>query len=122
MDQFAADARRAELEEQKMTQEAQRLAEAHAREAEEAKRLELEKLRAESVLREREARAKRERILAEMERQRLLKGVEQAREAKAQKKLRDMGVCEKGFVWQKQVGGYRCAGGWHFISDSQLGL
>lgn len=35
--------------------------------------------------------------------------------------LREMGVCVAGFCWIKQVGGYRCAGGSHFVSNSELG-
>ena len=42
-------------------------------------------------------------------------------EVRVQAKLRDMGVCVAGFRWIKQAGGYRCAGGSHFVSDSQLG-
>jgi archaellum component FlaD/FlaE len=56
---------------------------------------------------------------------RRIKEAEEARkkcEAAAQKKLKMMGVCCAGFRWIKQNGGYRCAGGSHFVTDSQLGL
>jgi hypothetical protein len=43
-------------------------------------------------------------------------------ETKAQKKLRDMGVCCAGFRWIKQSTGYRCQGGSHFVSNAQLGV
>ena len=43
-------------------------------------------------------------------------------ERKAQTKLRALGVCPVGYRWIKQVGGYGCAGGTHFVSDAQLGL
>ena len=43
-------------------------------------------------------------------------------EAKAQKKLRDMGVCPVGFRWIKRGTGYMCAGGGHFVSNAQLGV
>ena len=43
-------------------------------------------------------------------------------EAKVQAKLRDIGVCPVGFRWIQQSGGYRCAGGSHFVSDGQLGI
>ena len=43
-------------------------------------------------------------------------------EVKAQAKLQAMGVCVAGFRWIKQSGGYRCAGGSHFVSDAQLGV
>jgi hypothetical protein len=36
--------------------------------------------------------------------------------------LRQMGVCVAGFRWIKQASGYRCAGGTHYISNSQLGV
>jgi hypothetical protein len=50
--------------------------------------------------------------------------IEQKRrkEQQAQKKLREMGVCVAGFRWIKQCGGYRCAGGAHFVSDGALGI
>lgn len=43
-------------------------------------------------------------------------------EARVQTKLRDMGVCPVGFQWIKASGGYRCAGGSHFVSAAQLGI
>lgn len=42
-------------------------------------------------------------------------------ELQVQVKLREMGVCVAGFCWIKQAGGYRCAGGSHFVSNSELG-
>lgn len=42
-------------------------------------------------------------------------------ELRVQVKLRNMGVCVAGFRWIKQAGGYRCAGGSHFVSSSELG-
>ena len=42
-------------------------------------------------------------------------------ELQVQVKLREMGVCVAGFRWIKQAGGYRCAGGSHFVSNSELG-
>lgn len=44
------------------------------------------------------------------------------REEAAKKKLQQMGVCPAGYQWIKQRGGYRCAGGSHWMSDGQLGL
>ena len=44
------------------------------------------------------------------------------KEREAQKKLKDMGVCCMGFRWIKQAHGYRCAGGGHYVSNTQLGL
>jgi len=45
---------------------------------------------------------------------------ERQKEAMAQKKLRNMGVCSAGFHWIKQQGGYRCAGGFHFVSNANI--
>jgi hypothetical protein len=41
-------------------------------------------------------------------------------EAKVQTALRSMGVCVQGYEWVKQPHGYKCRGGAHFISNSQL--
>jgi hypothetical protein len=43
-----------------------------------------------------------------------------AEELKKQEKLKHMGLCVMGFVWLKQPGGYRCAGGSHYISDVEI--
>ena len=42
------------------------------------------------------------------------------KEQEAQKKLRRIGVCPVGFRWIKQAGGYRCAGGSHWVTDAEL--
>jgi hypothetical protein len=42
--------------------------------------------------------------------------------ARIQQKIRKMGVCPVGFRWIKQSGGYRCAGGTHFVTNGQLGI
>ena len=69
-------------------------------------------------LREEAACRAKERALAEMERAR----EKQKKEQQVQAKLRHMGVCVAGFQWIKQSGGYRCAGGSHWVDDAQLGL
>lgn len=68
-----------------------------------------------------------ERIAAELERRRkeaILAAIEEAREMekRRQMKLRQLGPCPMGFRWIKQSGGYRCAGGSHFLDDAALGL
>lgn len=52
------------------------------------------------------------RLLAEEERRK--------KEEEARKKLAAMGACPAGYSWIKQGGGYRCAGGSHFMSEAAL--
>lgn len=52
------------------------------------------------------------KILAEEERRK--------KEEEARKKLAAMGACPVGYPWIRQGGGYRCAGGSHFISEAAL--
>ena len=61
----------------------------------------------------------------EVKRLRVLDREQQTRrqqEAKAQQKLREMGVFIMGYRWIKQSTGYRCAGGSHFVGNDALGL
>ncbi|CAD6447396.1 0557e774-38d7-48ff-aa0d-164e8d9530c5 [Sclerotinia trifoliorum] len=88
----------------------------------EAERREQLRLREEARLRELQAKAERERIEKEIERRRLEEVERRKKEAQAQAKLKTMGVCVAGFQWIKQAGGYRCAGGSHFVTDGQLGI
>ncbi|KAJ7756428.1 P-loop containing nucleoside triphosphate hydrolase protein [Mycena maculata] len=106
-------------EAQRLEAEAQRL-EAQARDqaAKDEMKRKLEEIRIAECL----AREERERRARELEAQRKAQELEQKREAKAQAALRNMGVCVAGFRWIKQAGGYRCAGGSHFINDAQLGM
>ena len=76
----------------------------------------------EERLREAATRAERARKAAELEAKEEAESLRRQQEAKAQEKLRHMGVCPVGYRWIKQAGGYRCAGGSHFVTDSQLGL
>ena len=80
------------------------------------RRLEQERIQREVMRRAREEK------LARLERERKAAEEGRAKEAAAQKKLRTLGVCVAGFQWIKQVGGYRCAGGSHFVSDAELGI
>lgn len=36
------------------------------------------------------------------------------------RELREMGRCEYGYEWTRVLGGYRCQGGLHFVSDGEL--
>jgi hypothetical protein len=116
MDKMAALARELEYErlQKEKQQEEERIAE--LKRAEQAAAEEAER-----------ARLEQERIAAELERRRReaeLEALERERqkEREAQKKLRTLGVCVAGFKWIKQAGGYRCAGGSHWVTDRQLGL
>ncbi|ESZ94905.1 NFX1-type zinc finger-containing protein 1 [Sclerotinia borealis F-4128] len=88
----------------------------------EAERQEQLRLREEARLRELKAREERERLEKERERRRLEEEERKRMDAKAQVKLREMGVCMAGFQWIKQEGGYRCEGGSHWVMDSELGM
>ncbi|KAF2017639.1 P-loop containing nucleoside triphosphate hydrolase protein [Aaosphaeria arxii CBS 175.79] len=100
--------------ERRRREEEQRIAELKraeqaALEAEQRRKMEGEMMRREME------RRRREKELLERERER-------KREMEVQEKLRMMGVCCQGFMWIKQSGGYRCAGGSHFMSNWALGL
>ena len=127
----AEHARQKAEEEEKLREEQQREEEARRRRAAaekaEAKRLAAEedelkrRLEQERIKRELERR-KREEKLARLERERKAAEEEKRKEEAAQRKLRSMGVCVAGFRWIKQPGGYRCAGGSHYVSEAQLSL
>jgi hypothetical protein len=116
-------------------EEAQRLAEEAEKEAEkaaaelreiqaknEAEALKLLRLREEARIRKMEAKAERERIQRELERRKQEEEERRKKEELFQSRLRQMGVCVAGYRWNKQGGGYRCAGGSHWVDDSQLGI
>ncbi|KAJ5333870.1 uncharacterized protein N7506_007653 [Penicillium brevicompactum] len=94
---------------EKEAEEARQRADEESRKRHEQARLEheLERRKQEAVAREIKARRK---AFEEARRK------EQANQAK----LRSMGVCVMGYKWIKSSGGYRCAGGSHWVSDAQL--
>ena len=126
-----------EREDSLLRQQSNALAEARAEEAlqaarlqelrenqakDQAEMLELKRRREEARLAEQKARMERERVAREMERARLERERRREEERKAQEKLREMGVCVAGYKWIKGAGGYRCAGGSHWVSDRELGI
>lgn len=94
---------------EKEAEEARQRADEESRKRHEQARLELEL-----------ERRKQEAVAREIEARR--KAFEEARrkEQANQAKLRSMGVCVMGYKWIKSSGGYRCAGGSHWVSDAQL--
>jgi hypothetical protein len=132
-DKFAAE--RLEEEQQRLIQEERELKEKAEREEAQAKLElqllqeqarqkaednELKRIYEEARIRHEMARRKRAIELAELEAKAKRAKEEKRKEAETQKKLRDIGICVAGFRWIKQQGGYRCAGGFHFVSDASL--
>ncbi|KAG2359774.1 hypothetical protein BDR07DRAFT_1336370 [Suillus spraguei] len=74
----------------------------------------------EQLMRQREAA--REEALAKLKKQEKEEETRRCDDAQAQQTLREMGACAAGFRWIKQSQGYRCACGFHFISNDQLEL
>ena len=66
------------------------------------------------------ADAKRQHELEEIERRRRVLEEKRKHEAMMQKKLMQLGRCPVGYAWIKQTGGYRCAGGSHYMSDGEV--
>lgn len=124
--------RAAELEKEKEEQEAQDRQQAAEGgpdgsdgddDEDEREKAERERRRLEKIA----AQRKRDEELAKIERKRKeeLVKIERKREerrveAKKQECLRKIGVCCAGFRWIKQAGGYRCAGGSHWVSDGEI--
>lgn len=76
-------------------------------ELEKAKQEHEEKMR--RIKREKDAAARAEALRLEAEKQK-----------KLQEAVRRICPCPAGFTWHKVGGGWRCAGGSHFVSDAQL--
>lgn len=106
--------------EERAAEEAAKIREIQAKNEAEAR--ELARLRDEARARELAAKAERDRICQELERRKREEQERVRKEQVAQSRLRQMGVCVAGFMWTKQSGGYRCAGGAHWVSDSRLGI
>ncbi|TEA18713.1 NFX1-type zinc finger-containing protein 1 [Colletotrichum sidae] len=61
--------------------------------------------------------AAREAILKQLIEEEARRQKEEAERKKAEK----IGKCPAGYRWIKQAGGYRCAGGSHYVTDEQIG-
>lgn len=77
--------------------------------------------REEARVRELAALAERERLQRELQESIEVERERRRKEEEAEVKLREIGLCVMGYRWIKQAGGWRCAGGSHYVSDAQLG-
>ncbi|KAL2160711.1 hypothetical protein VTH06DRAFT_908 [Thermothelomyces fergusii] len=84
------------------------------RQAQEEREEEYRRLKREAAKAQEEARARIVARLREEEKRR-------REEAEMKERLRRMGACPAGYSWIKQTGGWRCAGGSHWMSDADLG-
>ncbi|KXT02382.1 hypothetical protein AC578_230 [Pseudocercospora eumusae] len=66
------------------------------------------------------ADAKRRKELEELERKRKEAAERARRRKKAQEALARSGRCPAGYQWIQQSGGYRCAGGSHWLGDAEV--
>lgn len=66
------------------------------------------------------AQTQRDAEVKRLEEEKKRQQEEKRKEALAQAKLRQLGVCPVGFRWIKQAEGYRCAGGSHFVDNAAL--
>ena len=101
--------------------------EAKRRHEEELERIRLEKEKEEQERLLREAREAEERRWLAMEEERKRreeaerKRVEEQRQKEqTMKRLQQINPCPMGFCWHRQGGGWRCAGGSHFVSNEEL--
>lgn len=108
------------IEEAKLT-EIRRLEELQ-RHADEERKQELQRQLDEEQRRQMAALKARQEAEERLRRAREEEERKRQKELAIQRKLNEMGVCVAGFQWIKQPGGYRCAGGSHYIGNTQLGL
>ncbi|KAJ3994672.1 P-loop containing nucleoside triphosphate hydrolase protein [Lentinula boryana] len=101
---------------------AQALAEAVKKEQDRQKREELERQKQAQIRKQQEAIRQRKEKEAKLKAEREAQERAKKKEEEAQRKLQQMGVCEAGFAWTPQGNGYRCAGGFHFVSNDRLGF
>ena len=117
-DSIAAHRKNEEIQKEELRKSQQKEAEAKDANEREAILREREQAR----LKEQAARRAYERAEAELRAKKEAERIQREQEAKAQRKLRELGVCPVGYRWINTGDGYRCAGGSHFVSASQLGL
>ena len=113
-----AESSRAAVRQQSAEAEVQTLAQKTARDR--AEREELERQQEGARIRLKRLVAEKARVDAESAKRIREQEQKKRREQEIQQKLRSLGVCVQGYPWIKQLSGYRCAGGAHFIHDSHL--
>jgi ATPase family associated with various cellular activities (AAA) len=85
-----------------------------------AARQEAQRQREELERKEALARAARQKLADALKAKRAEEQRKKQEEVRVQTRLRSMGKCVQGYQWIKVSHGYRCRGGAHFISDTQL--
>ena len=98
------------------------LEKAESAEPDGSRKSDLRRQREEARLAAHHARVAREKAANELEAKKKAEQQRKAQEAKAQRKLKEMGVCPAGYRWIKMGSTYRCAGGAHEVPISALGL
>ncbi|KAF2995559.1 hypothetical protein E8E13_003761 [Curvularia kusanoi] len=84
-------------------------------------------IRAEKAAAQDEERRRLEQLRIKAELQRRIREAEMAaieeerkKEMEMQRKIKMLGPCPMGYHWIKGAGGYRCAGGAHWLSDAEI--
>ncbi|KAG0697519.1 P-loop containing nucleoside triphosphate hydrolase protein [Suillus ampliporus] len=115
-----AELRRAAARQQAEEAAARALAEHIKRARDQAEQEKLRRQQEAARRREAEAKAATEKAAAALARVRKEQEKTKREEERMQQKLRNLGVCVRGYQWIKEASGYRCEGGSHFIYNSQL--
>ena len=105
---------------EKKRREAERAAQAEAAARDMVVKQALQRQREELERQEQAARAERQRLLDVYRAKKAEEDKKKQEQVRIKTKLRTMGVCVQGFQWIQQPGGYRCAGGAHWVTNSQL--
>jgi hypothetical protein len=115
-----ADLNRAAARLRDVEAEARSLSEKQARLGDEAEKEALSRQQEATRTREQEAHADMERAAAALRQICEGRAKKKSEEERIQQKLRNLSVCGQDYLWIKQSSGYRCAGGSHFVSGSEL--
>lgn len=122
IDSLSQSAAKEEKAETKENQRMAELANAAADERDAKRRDELLREREAARLKAHAARVAKEKAAAELAAKREAERKRKEEDKKAQKKLRELGVCPAGFRWIRMDSAYRCSAGGHVVSIASLGL